>query len=84
MMKYYREQEQLRQQMKQEKQQQLIIQQKQAAMMKSITQIQCRLLRHCRNKEKRCAMCSKNTHRNMGYPPVDYFDPIVPGLKVMP
>jgi hypothetical protein len=83
-MRYYHEEQQLRQQMKQQKQQQLLIQQKQQVMMKSITQIQCRLLRHCRNKEKRCIMCSKNQYRNKNYPPVDYFDPIVPGLTVMP
>ncbi len=81
---YLREQEQMRQQIRRQKQQQSLIQQKEQAMMKSITQIQCRMLRHCQNKEQYCMVCSKNPHRNMNYPPVNYFKPKVPGLTVLP
>jgi hypothetical protein len=84
MTQYLREQEQLRQQKKKQKQTQAYIQQKETAMMKNITQISCRMLRHCQNKEKYCMACSKNIYRNMNYPAVDYFKPKVPGLTVLP
>jgi hypothetical protein len=83
-MKYYREYEQKKQELKQQRAQQKYIESKEAAMMKSITQIQCRMLRHCQNKDTYCMACSKNTHRNQEYPPVDYFKPKVAGMRVLP
>jgi len=84
MTQYLREQERKKQIINQQKQAQLLIKQKEQAMMKSITQIHCRMLRHCLNMERCCMGCTMNPHRDPRYPPVDYFKPRVPGLKVMP
>jgi len=84
MTQYLKEQEQKRRAQKQKKQENAYFEQKEAAMMKSITQIECRLLRHCKNKEKRCMFCKHNKHHTNRVLPQDYYEPKIPGLKILP
>lgn len=80
-----REAELLRQRIRYQKQQQAYFNKKQEAMMKSITAIQCRMLRHCRlTDSKYCVACSQNKTRDIRYPNVNYFKPKVEGITVLP
>jgi hypothetical protein len=81
-MKYLKEQEQKHQQAKQSQQQMKEINRATESM--KLYQINCPRLNHCKRKESpHCFYCTFNRARPANNPPVDYFQPKIPGIKFL-